>query len=124
MRRSLYSSITAHSLNDCSMDKLFDLMVMGFKMQLAVSTDPADILTTGIRRLDTLRSVLRGPSGNSDTQEDQDPMILLDQFCSRLKARFRSMSAGAWLAVRQVMLRVFEDRMVKVWETTAICASW
>lgn len=49
-------------LNDLSMGKLYDLMVMVFKYQLYFATQSRDLLLITLNHLDSLRSVISSPT--------------------------------------------------------------
>lgn len=49
-------------LNELSMGKLYDLMVMVFKYQLYFATQPRDLLLITLNHLDSLRSVISSPT--------------------------------------------------------------
>ena len=57
--RLAHSSIMR--LNQSSMDKLFDLMTMGFKYQLLVCTHPRELLHVTLNHLRQLRAKVRPP---------------------------------------------------------------
>ena len=54
----------AHSsimkLNDTSMQKLFDLMVMGLKYQTQLTVQPEELYFITIKHLDTMRVLVEG----------------------------------------------------------------
>lgn len=49
-------------LNDISMGKLYDLMIMVFKHQLYFSRQPRDLLLITLNHLDSLRNLVSSPS--------------------------------------------------------------
>ena len=57
--RLAHSSIMR--LNQSSMDKLFDLMTMGFKYQLLVCTHPRELLHVTLNHLRQLRAKVEAP---------------------------------------------------------------
>lgn len=120
----------AHSsimrLNRSSMDKLFDLMIMGFKLQVISCRQPQQLLEITLTHLETLKVV-----GQSETVN-----VLIDrcvQQCISVSNRpsFRSsgdapcltsvrvqlygpLSLYEWQSLRQALLRFLLDKRVKV----------
>jgi Organic solute transport protein 1 len=95
----------------CSMDKLFDLVVMGSKLQVVASSSPAETLDITLHHLRTLRGLLRRPAQDTAVP---DCLSLLDSFSTRLQDTFQSVSQGTWGAMRRIMLEMYDERMVKV----------
>ena len=98
----------AHSsimkLNDTSMQKLFDLMVMGIKYQLQLSVQPEEIYHLTIKHLTTLRELVEGTNAIEN----------IDDADQRFVAMCRDMNAYDWTIVRQQLYKFFEDRHIKV----------
>lgn len=98
----------AHSsimrLSESSMDKLYDLMTMGFKFQLVSCRSPQEVLTVTLTHLVTVKSYLT------------DPVIisLVDNFENALRSHFGAFTVGEWHALRQALHRFLSDKRVKV----------
>lgn len=98
----------AHSsimrLSESSMDKLYDLMTMGFKFQLVSCRSPQEVLTVTLTHLVTVKSYLT------------DPVIisLVDSVENALRAHFGAFTVGEWHALRQALHRFLSDKRVKV----------
>ena len=105
--RSLFERI-AHSsimkLSESSMEKLFELMLMGFKFQLVRCTHPRQIIDITVNHLESVISMIQGTS----------TVPLLNQTLSRVLALSSEMSTGEMSAVRQTILNLFQDKRIKV----------
>jgi len=91
-------------LNESSMDKLFDLMAMGFKYQLVSCMTPRDLIDITHNHLDVLKRLVQ--SSPSDYE-------LLTE-CSRQMEVYEAMSVCELNALRQNLCMFFQDRKVKV----------
>jgi hypothetical protein len=102
--------------NLCSMAKLFDLVVMGVKMHLVVSSELRSPYTVALTHLRCVRELLVSPQPESTSESSvlDASVQLLDAFEQRLKTTYLSMSCGSWLSIRCALLSFFEDRRVKV----------
>lgn len=100
--------------NLCSMAKLFDLVVMGVKMHLVVSSELSSPYTVVLTHLRCVRELLVGAESTSESSVLDASVLLLDAFEQRLNATYQFMSCGSWLSVRRTLLSFFEDRRVKV----------
>jgi hypothetical protein len=98
----------AHSsimrLSASSMDKLYDLMTMGFKFQLVSCSSPQEVLTVTLTHLVTVRSYLTDP----------DVIALVDNFEAALRTHFGGFTVGEWYALRQTLHRFLTNKQVKV----------
>ena len=91
-------------LSESSMDKLYDLMTMGFKFQLVTCTRPEDILNVTLLHLATLRSYL--------TEESViDAVNAVD---SELRATYGMFQKHEWLGLRRELFRFLGNKRVKV----------
>lgn len=94
------------------MAKLFDLIVMGVKMQLVVSTKIDAPLTLALTHLRCVRELLSSTSDQDEPAQDSS-LDLLEQFRQRLTDSYSRCSLGAWLSIRVSMLAFCEERRVK-----------
>jgi len=98
----------AHSsimkLNDTSMQKLFDLMVMGLKYQVQQTVQAEEIYHVTMKHLATLKELVEGTQAIEHVSDAE----------SRFVAMCESMNAYDFQIVRQQMYKFFEDRHIKV----------
>jgi hypothetical protein len=91
-------------LSEQSMDKLFDLMTMGFKYQLVQCVRPEDILNVTLLHLQTLKSYLT----------DESVTDALSAVDAELRATYGAFSKHEWLALRRELFRFLGNKRVKV----------
>lgn len=98
----------AHSsimkLNDTSMQKLYDLMVMGLKYQVQMTVQPEELYFITINHLKTMQTLVAG------TQAEEHVIQAKQKF----EAMCASFGAYDWMVIRQQMYKFFEDRHIKV----------
>jgi len=98
----------AHSsimrLNTNSMDKLYDLMTMGFKFQITSCTSPEQLYQVTLKHLDSLINMVR-PSPGRD---------LLLKCKDMFNEAFSHMPVGEWFALRTQLASFFRTRRVKI----------
>jgi len=101
--RLAHSSIMR--LNESSMDKLFDLMAMGFKYQIISCIAPQEMIDITQNHLDTLKRLVSSA-----------PQVcgLLDDCVSHMQSSYGMMSLAELSAMRQSLLTFFQDRKIKV----------
>eukprot|EP00127_Corallochytrium_limacisporum_P003683 Clim_evm15s152 gene=Clim_evmTU15s152 len=96
--RSICSRL-AHSsvmkLNDASMDKLFDLVLMSYKWQLIQINSPEEVYTIALNHLDTLKDLV---------PLDRKLQISLDSTMDTMTSVYESMSKGSLWIIRQELL--------------------
>ena len=100
--RLAHSSIM--KLNTSSMNKLFDLMLMGVKRQVLCIRYPEELLHVTAIHLETVRALI------PDYPEAQ----LLVSCAARVTQIYESQSVLTFFEIRQELLRFFQDRHVKV----------
>lgn len=98
----------AHSsimkLQTSSMNKLFDLMIMGVKMQILCVKYPEEILQITLNHLKELNSMIRSPESQA----------ILNKVIDRLKERYQGLSSAVMGRIRQSLLKFFQNRYAKV----------
>jgi hypothetical protein len=98
----------AHSsimrLNRSSMDKLYDLMCMGFKYQIISCSCPQQYLQVTLNHLETLKGLVQN-------QEVYDLIQLTIEKCIGL---YSGLSNGQWGLVKQSIFRFFQGKRIKV----------
>lgn len=101
--RLAHSSIMR--LNESSMDKLFDLMAMGFKYQMISCVAPQEMIDVTMNHLDTLKRLVSSA-----------PQVcgLLDDCVGQMQSSYGVMSLAELNAMRQSLLTFFQDRKIKV----------
>lgn len=91
-------------LNKTSMDKLYDLMTMGFKHQMMRALHPSHLLQITLNHLDAVRHI----TDNSGVCE------LLDGTVRSVIDAYAPLSQGELWNLRYTLCRFFQDRRVKV----------
>eukprot|EP01029_Cantina_marsupialis_P028720 TRINITY_DN777922_c0_g1_i1.p1 TRINITY_DN777922_c0_g1~~TRINITY_DN777922_c0_g1_i1.p1 ORF type:complete len:399 (+),score=120.06 TRINITY_DN777922_c0_g1_i1:96-1199(+) len=100
--RLAHSSIMR--LNPSSMDKLYDLMTMGFKFQLLRSTCASDIIRITMNHLEALKAIV----------EDEAVCLLIDTAIDLTHKTYGSLSEAQFNSLKQALHRFFQDRRIKV----------
>mmetsp|Transcript_7727 Transcript_7727/g.12356 ORF Transcript_7727/g.12356 Transcript_7727/m.12356 type:complete len:402 (+) Transcript_7727:65-1270(+) len=100
--RLAHSSIMR--LSESSMDKLYDLMTMGFKYQLLAVCHPGELLQVMVNHLDALRVMV----DKTPVAEMVESVLLLTL------QKYGSMSVGELALLRHTAARFFQDKRVKV----------
>jgi hypothetical protein len=101
--RLAHSSIMR--LNESSMDKLFDLMAMGFKYQIISCTAPQEMIDVTLNHLNALKRLVVSNPQLSD---------LLEECTKQIHAAYSAMILADYNAMRQSLCTFFQDRKVKV----------
>ena len=100
--------LLAHSsimkLNSTSMQKLFDLMLMGFKYQCQACCKPIEIHHLTLKHIYTM----------CDLVKDSPAEWLLRECAVRLKDLSETFSAYDHFVIRQQVFKFFEDKHIKV----------
>jgi hypothetical protein len=98
----------AHSsimrLNKSSMDKLYDLMCMGFKHQMVSCTGPQQYLQVTLNHLDSLKTLVKNDQVGELIQVAIDKAI----------ETYSGLSNGQWLLLKQSVFRFFQGKRIKV----------
>eukprot|EP00736_Rhodelphis_marinus_P014211 Rmarinus@m.6252 len=107
MTRDVFNKL-AHSsimkLNEASMDKLFDLMTMGFKYQLVCCAYPEELLKCTQNHLLALLELI----------DEEAVQASVNQAMSRLTSFYSELPLGDMMLLRQSLCRFVHDRRVKV----------
>jgi len=101
--RLAHSSIMR--LNESSMDKLYDMMTMGFKYQVLSCSHPSDLLQITLNHLDALRALVK---------QSVDATKLVDNAQKIFVEQYKDLNTGQLMALRQALCRFFQERKVKV----------
>lgn len=101
--RLAHSSIMR--LSESSMDKLYDLMTMGFKYQLVSSSHPRELVQITLNHLDAIRSAVE--SSSSTVEQVDDAISLITKFCKEI-------SNAEFGQIRQSLALFFQDKRIKV----------
>eukprot|EP01083_Nonionella_stella_P085217 236187_1 len=106
--REIFNKL-AHSsimrLNESSMDKLYDLMTMGFKYQILSCKFPHDLVSITINHLDNLTHSLKDDSAAHD---------LLESTKRAVSQRYRNLTTGQFYILRQTLCQFVQDQRIKV----------
>ncbi|CEO94746.1 hypothetical protein PBRA_003559 [Plasmodiophora brassicae] len=105
-RRLAHSSIMR--LNETSMEKLYDLMTMGFKYQVLSCTVPSDLLKITVKHLNTLMSLF--PS----SAHDSAAYALINRTMQLVAKVYDNLRDWELAALRYRLAMFFQDRKVKV----------
>jgi hypothetical protein len=85
-------------LNETSMGKLFDLMVMSFKMQVFLSSSPCEIYQTTLNHIrELIRIIQKGPAIKN-----------LEAAMAMFKAKYENLPAARYVEIKQEALRMLE----------------
>lgn len=108
--RQIFNKL-AHSsimrLNESSMDKLYDLMTMGFKQQMLCCAAPEQLLEVTRKHMRALSAITRF-ARNAEAQE------LLLETTALLDQVHGNMSQGEWWSLKHMLASFFQGRRVKV----------
>jgi len=98
----------AHSsimkLNSTSMNKLFDLMLMGLKYQIVSCTFPEEIYQVTINHLNTVAGIVKGSASET----------LVTDTINLLQSTTATFGSYDYIVVRQSLLKFFQGKHIKV----------
>jgi hypothetical protein len=98
----------AHSsimrLNKVSMDKLYDLMSMGFKYQILSLKSPQQYMQLTLVHLEKLKELVKTEAITE----------LIDSAIRRLIATYSVLTNGQWLILKQSIMRFMQGKRIKV----------
>ncbi|KAA6427690.1 MAG: hypothetical protein FRX49_02353 [Trebouxia sp. A1-2] len=100
--RLAHSSIMR--LNQFSMEKLFDLMLMGFKYQVLCSQHAQDILQITLVHLRTVKHFL------TETRVQH----AVDVVEARVRSLYERLPLGQWRVIRQALCSLYQDTLVSL----------
>jgi len=100
--RLAHSSIMR--LSTSSMDKLYDLMLMGLKYQMLCIRKPSDILKVTQLHLNNVKRMV----------EDQEVQARINDVLQFTESTYSGFSALNWIQLRQALARFLKDKRVKV----------
>eukprot|EP00611_Tribonema_gayanum_P010344 TRINITY_DN2032_c0_g1_i2.p1 TRINITY_DN2032_c0_g1~~TRINITY_DN2032_c0_g1_i2.p1 ORF type:complete len:424 (-),score=113.42 TRINITY_DN2032_c0_g1_i2:56-1327(-) len=103
-KKLAHSSIMC--LNDNSMDKLYDLITMGFKFQVIQVNQPHQLMQVLLNHLESIRRILCASDATSEA--------LLVATISLCISTYGAFDSGEWFELRQKLLLFFEGRKTKV----------
>lgn len=105
--RQIFEKI-AHSsimrLNKTSMDKLYDLMSMGFKYQLLSISAPEELVVVTKRHLSYLQRIVKGTSAAP----------LVARAATNLDTTYADLPIGEWFLMKQMLASFLQNRRVRV----------
>ncbi len=98
----------AHSsimkLNETSMNKLFDLMLMGVKYQVLMTTSPEEVYHIVLTHLTEVANLIKGSPVEA----------LVNDAITQLKVMVKDFKAYDFMIIKQVIMRFFQDKHIKV----------
>lgn len=98
----------AHSsimrLNKSSMDKLYDLMTMGFKRQIIICNCPKQYLVVTLNHLESLKQLIQ------DTTVKDMVQVAIDKTLST----YSTLTDGQWTMIKYSLLCFLQDQKIKV----------
>jgi hypothetical protein len=98
----------AHSsimkLNATSMNKLFDLMLMGIKYQVLQCCTPDEIYHITITHLTQMAALVKGSPSE----------VLVNDTMSQFKSLAQTFKAYDYMIIKQQMFKFFQDKHIKV----------
>ncbi len=86
------------------MDKLYDLMTMGFKYQVLCCRSPQDVVQVTLNHLEIIREIVGDPSVD----------VLLEGAINATVDKYMKLSAADFMLLHQTLLGFFKDRRIKV----------
>jgi len=98
----VHSSIM--TLNESSMNKLFDLMLMGFKYQIIASNFPQAVYHITMNHLDGIQKVLK----------DNSSVKLIENARKVFRERYATLNSNDYLMIRRELLRYMQDKTIRV----------
>lgn len=105
--RKIFNSL-AHSsimrLNTASMDKLYDLMCMGFKYQILSCASPDMLVQVTLNHLMSLRALTDVPTVHD----------LIGDVLRHVMTTYGQLDMAAFFQIKQSLLLFFQDKRVKV----------
>lgn len=105
--KTLFTKL-AHSsvmkLNENSMSKLFDLMVMGVKWQIIQTVTPEEVYHVTITHLDEIQKIVQGTQGEEFVNAARDYFT----------AMCKNFTGYDYMIIKQQLLSFFQDRHIKV----------
>lgn len=106
--RQIFSRL-AHSsimrLNTASMEKLYDLMTMGFKYQLLTIPHPRHLLDVTINHMNTIMNIIKG---------EAKIVSVVEASKQRFIKLYNDFTDGDFYMLKHVLCRFFQGRRVKV----------
>lgn len=105
--RQVFDKIAQSSimkLQTSSMNKLFDLMLMGVKMQILNLTYPEQLLKLCLNHIEELALLTTA----------KDCLTCLNATSEKLVKSYSALSSAVFARIRQALLRFFQNRLVKV----------
>jgi hypothetical protein len=106
--REIYDRL-AHSsimrLSESSMDKLYDLMTMGFKYQIVSCSHPRELIEITLNHLEAIKTAVEASPSALELAENA--FSLLYTLCSEI-------SSSEFSQIRQSLAMFFQDKRIKV----------
>ena len=110
----------AHSsimrLNKTSMDKLFDLMTMGFKREILGCLAPQDYIIVTLNHLESLKTILNSTHKPNDKTNNifTEVMGLIQTAEDKLLTYYSTLNVADWFTLKQSLYKFLQDKRIKV----------
>eukprot|EP01062_Namystynia_karyoxenos_P022583 TRINITY_DN18668_c0_g1_i1.p1 TRINITY_DN18668_c0_g1~~TRINITY_DN18668_c0_g1_i1.p1 ORF type:complete len:488 (+),score=122.75 TRINITY_DN18668_c0_g1_i1:129-1592(+) len=92
-------------LSEASMEKMYELMVMGFKFQVISLTHPKDLISVTLNHVESNRLL---------TQPGSQARLMIDNVQVQLEQMMRRMTTAQFHTTRWYLCKFFQDRRTKV----------
>eukprot|EP01084_Bolivina_argentea_P232628 392039_1 len=122
--RQLFHQITHSSimrLNDQSMDKLYDLMLMGLKVQLLRSRDCYELIESTLNHIDNIYNIINNSNlidainDTDNNSENESILNMIHNVRERITRTYLVLiSLPKLLVVRKYLFQWLQDRRIKV----------
>eukprot|EP01083_Nonionella_stella_P164932 547459_1 len=117
--RELFHQITHSSimrLNDQSMDKLYDLMLMGLKVQLIRSRDCYELIESTLNHIDNIYNIIHDRCCKNSKNSDHDNLLSMIHGVREriIRTYFVLISSSKLLVIRKYLFQWLQDRRIKV----------
>lgn len=97
-------------LNKSSMEKLYDLMTMGFKYQLISCASPEQFIHVTLNHLETVKRILRSCGGSSGGVA----IDLVNDTSEKVLSTYTVLSKGTWFQLHQSLMNFLQGKRIKV----------
>eukprot|EP01064_Diplonema_japonicum_P011729 TRINITY_DN19176_c0_g1_i1.p1 TRINITY_DN19176_c0_g1~~TRINITY_DN19176_c0_g1_i1.p1 ORF type:complete len:396 (+),score=72.78 TRINITY_DN19176_c0_g1_i1:100-1287(+) len=92
-------------LSEQSMEKMYELMVMGFKYQVVNLTHPKDLIAVTLNHIEASRLL---------TEPESHARLVIDSALIQLEDTMRKISVAQFHGIRGLLCKFFQDRRTKV----------
>jgi hypothetical protein len=108
----VHSSIM--TLNETSMSKLFDLMLMGFKYQLIASNNPHSVYQVSMNHLEGMQKIIKTGIDPANAKLVEPALKLIEHVKKSLITKFSKFNNNDFMVMRKELLRYLQDKTIRV----------